>query len=70
MNLKAIQESPTGLNTKFVNTESRRTFSLDHVIQQINSGNPNYRNYETVNMSNGTTYVRSIPNSKTSDNIE
>ena len=70
LKLKAIQETDTGLNTKFVNTESNRTFGLDHVIQQIDNNNPNYRNYQHVRMKNGTDYIRSKPNSKTSDNIE
>lgn len=33
MKLKSIQESQTGLNTRFVNTESGRTFSREHVVQ-------------------------------------
>ena len=70
LKLKAIQETDTGLNTKFVNTESNRTFGLEHVIQQIDNNNPNYRNYQHVHMKNGTDYVRSKPNSRTSDNIE
>lgn len=69
MNLKAIQENDTGLNIKFINTNSGRTIDLDHAIKQINNGNPNYKNYQVVN-NNGTTYIRSKPNSKTSDNIE
>jgi hypothetical protein len=70
MNLKSIQENETGLNTRFINTESGRSFGLNQVISQIEKGNPNYNNYETVHKSNGTVYVRSIPNSKKSDNIE
>jgi hypothetical protein len=70
MDLKSIQETQSGLNVKFVNTESGRTFGLDQVITQIEKGNPNYNGYETVHKSNGTVYVRSIPNGKQSDNIE
>lgn len=70
MKLKSIQETQTGLNTKFVNKESGRTFELNQVITQIEKGNPNYNGYETVHKSNGTVYVRSIPNGRQSDNIE
>lgn len=70
MKLKSIQETQTGLNTKFVNTESGRIFELNQVITQIEKGNPNYNGYETVHKSNGTVYVRSMPNGKQSDNIE
>ena len=70
MKLKAIQETSTGLNTKFINTESGRTIELNNAIKQINNGNPNYNGYQAVTNPNGTTYIRSTPNSKKSDNIE
>lgn len=70
MLLKVTEESGTGLNTRFVNQESGRSMSLEHVITQIDNGNPNYGNYEKVTNSNGTTYVRSKPDGRTSNNIE
>lgn len=70
MKLKVKEESDTGLNTKFVNEESGRSMSLEHVINQIENGNPNYRNYETVTNPNGTTYVRSKPDGNVENNIE
>ena len=70
MRLKATQKSGSGLNTQFVNLESGRHFSREHVVAQIERGNPNYRNYTTVTMSNGTTYVRSKPDKSTLNNIE
>lgn len=70
MRLKVTEESGTGLNTRFVNQESGRSMSLEHVITQIDNGNPNYRNYEKVTNPNGTTYVRSKPDGSVSNNIE
>lgn len=70
MRLKVTEESSTGLNTRFVNQESGRSMSLEHVITQIDNGNPNYRNYEKVTNPNGTTYVRSKPDGSVSNNIE
>ena len=70
MNLKVTKQSNTGLNTEFVNTDSGRHISLEHAIQQIENGNPNYKNYETVKLSNGTTYVRSKADGSKMNNIE
>ena len=70
MILKVTEESETGLNTRFINEETGRSFSLEHVLNQIDRGNPNYRNYEKVTNPNGTTYVRSKPDGKLSNNIE
>lgn len=70
MNLKVIEETSTGLNTKFVNQESGRSVSLEHAVQQIQKGNSNYSNYEVVTKSNGTTYIRSKPDGKIGNNIE
>jgi hypothetical protein len=58
MNLKVSKQSNTGLNTEFVNMDSGRHISLEHAIRQIENGNPNYKNYQTVNLTNGTTYVQ------------
>lgn len=70
MNLKVIEETSTGLNTRFVNQESGRSISLEHAVQQIQNGNSNYSNYEVVKKSNGTTYIRSKPDGKIENNIE
>ncbi|MCI5585552.1 MAG: DUF3892 domain-containing protein [Lachnospiraceae bacterium] len=70
MNLKVVEETSTGLNTKFVNQESGRSVSLEHAVQQIQKGNSNYSNYEVVTKSNGTTYIRSKPDGKIGNNIE
>ncbi len=70
MNLKVIEETRTGLNTKFVNEDSGRQISREHVVQQIQKGNSNYSNYEVVTKSNGTTYIRSKPDGKKGNNIE
>ncbi len=70
MRLKVTEQSNTGLNTRFINQESGRSMSLEHVITQIDNGNPNYRNYEKVTNPNGTTYVRSKPDGNISNNIE
>lgn len=70
MNLKVIEETSTGLNTRFINQESGRSISLEHAVQQIQKGNSNYSNYETVTKSNGTTYIRSKPDGKIENNIE
>lgn len=70
MLLKVKEESKTGLNTGFTNVETGRSFSLSHVVAQIEKGNPNYKDYETVTKSNGTVYVRSKPDSSKKNNIE
>lgn len=70
MLLKAIEQTDSGLNTKFVNVETGRTFSLDHVINQIEKGNSNYKNYQKVDNPNGTSYVRSIADGVKKNNIE
>ncbi|NSI90572.1 DUF3892 domain-containing protein [[Clostridium] scindens] len=70
MNLKVSKQSNTGLNTEFVNTDSGRHISLEHAIRQIENGNPNYKNYQTVSLTNGTTYIRSKADGNTKNNIE
>lgn len=70
MNLKVSKQSNTGLNTEFVNLDSGRHVSLEHAIQQIEKQNPNYKNYQTVNLTNGTTYIRSKADGSTKNNIE
>lgn len=70
MQLKRTKETDSGLNIEFVNMETNRHFDLDHVITQIQKGNPNYAGYTTVSNPNGTTYVRSKPDSSQKNNIE
>lgn len=70
MKLKATKQSTTGLNTEFVNIDSGRHVSLEHAIKQIEKGNPNYRQYQTVNLSNGTKYIRSKADGNERNNIE
>lgn len=70
MRLKVVEQTSTGLNTKFVNEESGRSMSLEHVIRQIENDNPNYSNYQAITNSNGTTYIRSKPDGNIRNNIE
>lgn len=70
MLLKAIEQTNTGLNTKFENIESGRSITLDHAITQIKNGNRNYEGYQTVMKSNGTVYIRSKADGKLRNNIE
>ena len=70
MKLKATKQSTTGLNTEFVNIGSGRHVSLEHAIKQIEKGNPNYRQYQTVNLPNGTKYIRSKADGNERNNIE
>lgn len=70
MKLKVSKESPSGLNTEFINTETGRHISLGQAIVQINKGNRNYENYQVVNKSDGTTYIRSKADGLKKNNIE
>lgn len=70
MILKVSEESISGLNTEFVNAETGRHFSLEHVISQIEKGNSNYDHYQIVNRNDGTTYVRSKADGIKRNNIE
>ena len=70
MKLKATKQSTTGLNTEFVNINSGWHVSLEHAIKQIEKGNPNYRQYQTVNLPNGTKYIRSKADGNERNNIE
>lgn len=70
MQLKAIEQNESGLNTRFRNEDSGYTFSLDHVIKQIENGNPNYDGYHTVTNPNGTVYIRSNADGNKNNNIE
>lgn len=70
MLLKATEQSSTGLNTVFVNVESGRSVTLEHAIKQIDNGNKNYSDYQTVRNPNGTVYIRSKADGKRNNNIE
>ncbi|RHD11649.1 DUF3892 domain-containing protein [Eubacterium ventriosum] len=70
MDLKVVKESKTGLNTEFINTETGRHISLGQAVTQIEKGNKNYENYQTVKMSNGTKYIRSKADGIKKNNIE
>ena len=69
-NLKMTQQTESGLNVQFVNTNSGRHISLEQAITQINTGNPTYAGYHTVTNKNGTEFIRSNPDSKINNNIE
>ncbi|MBQ2885599.1 MAG: DUF3892 domain-containing protein [Alphaproteobacteria bacterium] len=70
MKLKVSKESQSGLNTEFVNLETGRHIPLEQAVTQINKGNKNYENYQVVNKTNGTTYIRSKPDGLRRNNIE
>lgn len=70
MDLKVVKESKTGLNTDFINTETGRHISLEQAVTQIEKGNKNYKNYQTVKMSNGIKYIRSKADGNEKNNIE
>lgn len=70
MKLKVSKESQSGLNTEFVNVETGRHIPLQQAVDQINKGNKNYENYQVVNRSNGTTYIRSKADGLKGNNIE
>jgi len=68
--LRMTQETESGLNTRFVNIESGRSVSREHVISQIEKGNPSYSDYHVVSNPNGPDFVRSNPDGKTKNNLE
>ena len=68
--LKVSKESASGLNTEFVNVETGRRIPLDQAVTQISKGNKNYENYQVVNKSDGTTYIRSKADGIKKNNIE
>lgn len=70
MLLKVTEQSSTGLNTKFVNVESGRSITLEHAIRQINNGNKNYSDYQTVRSSDRTVYIRSKADGERHNDIE
>ncbi|MDE7445242.1 MAG: DUF3892 domain-containing protein [Lachnospiraceae bacterium] len=70
MNLNVSKETETGLNTEFVNMDTGRHIPLQQAIDQIQKGNPKYKHYETVDLPNGSTYVRSKADKSKRNNIE
>jgi len=68
--LRATQETPNGLNTQFVNLNSGRHVSREHVIAQIENGNPSYSDYHVVRNPKGEDFVRSNPDGKLKNNLE
>lgn len=58
------------MKTEFINMDTGRHIPLQQAIQQIQKRNPGYKNYETVDLPNGTTYVRSKADKSTKNNIE
>ena len=70
MKLKVSKESASGLNTEFVNVETGRHIPLEQAVAQISKGNKNYKNYQVVNKSDGTTYIRSKADGIKKNNIE
>ena len=67
MKLKVSKESASGLNTEFVNVETGRRIPLEQAVAQISKGN---KNYQVVNKSDGTTYIRSKADGIKKNNIE
>lgn len=70
MKLEVSKESETGLNVEFINTETGRHIPLKQAVEQIEKGNKNYEDYQVVEKSNGTTYIRSKPDGTVKNNIE
>lgn len=70
MKLKVSKETASGLNTEFVNVKTGRRIQLKQAVVQINNGNKNYENYQVVNKSDGTTYIRSKADGVKKNNIE
>ena len=52
------------------NKEINKDGLLEDAIKQIENGNKNYSDYQTVRNSNGTVYIRSKADGKRSNNIE
>ena len=70
MNLRVSKETDSGLNVEFVNQNSGRKIPLEHAVQQIAKDNPAYDGYGAVVKQDGTTYIRSLPDKSTRNNIE
>lgn len=70
MRLKVNKENEKGLNTEFINIDTNRVVTREHVIKQIKQGNKNYDDYQVVTTKDGTEYVRSKPDGSKRNNIE
>jgi len=68
--LRMTQETESGLNTRFKNIESGRSVSREHVITQIENGNPSYSDYHIVRNPRGEDFIRSNPDGKVKNNLE
>lgn len=68
--LKVREESATGRNVSFVNTNSGRTIPVEQAVRQIDIGNPTYSGYHVVRPVHGQPYVRSNPDGSKVNNIE
>jgi hypothetical protein len=65
--LKAIQESDTGLNTRFIDTSTKQEFTLKQAVKAVKSGK--YPGYHVVERQ-GIEFIRSNPDGKESNNLE
>lgn len=70
MKLKKVEEDVNGLNIGFVDQDSGTEYTLDQVISEIESNNPEFSSYDVIERSNGTRYIRSKPDGTTDNNIE
>jgi len=64
-NVKVVQESDTGLNTKV--SINGTTYTNNQAYQQAIKGN--VEGYHGVKNSDGTKYIRSNPNKSDKDNL-
>lgn len=69
-NLIVKEETDTGLNTSYLNTNTGRTISREKAVEQITKNNPTYEGYHVVTPKNGVPYVRSNPDQSKKNNIE
>jgi len=68
--LRMAEQTASGLNTRFINTETNRTISREQAIAQIEKGNPTYSDYHVVRNPSGLDYIRSNPDGKIQNNLE
>lgn len=57
MYLNVTIQNERGLKIELANVDSGRKVDLQHVIKQVENGNPNYKTYVSVHNSNGATYL-------------
>lgn len=58
------------MNTEFVSVETGRRVPLEQAVMHISRGNKNYENYQVINKSDGTTYIRLKADGIKKNNIE